>query len=79
MGKPLIASNIPGCKEIIDNGVNGYLFEVQNVDDLEKKVEKFLTKTEEERIKLGKESRKKAVREFDRNKTIMPPAAPSEG
>src|SRR5690606_13846348 len=28
MGKPLIASNIPGCKEIIDEDKNGYLFDV---------------------------------------------------
>src|SRR5690606_16970894 len=27
MGKPLLASNIPGCREIIDHGENGFLFE----------------------------------------------------
>lgn len=37
MGKPLIASNIPGCKEIIDEGYNGYLFEVKLVESMEKK------------------------------------------
>lgn len=30
MGKPLIASNIPGCKEIIDDGYNGCLWQNRN-------------------------------------------------
>ena len=42
MGKPLIASNIPGCKEIIDEGYNGYLFEVKSVESMEEKIIKFI-------------------------------------
>lgn len=36
MGKPLIASNISGCKEIVDDGANGYLCEVKSDENLEK-------------------------------------------
>ena len=32
-----IAANVPGCRDIIKNGYNGYLFQKGNVSDLEKK------------------------------------------
>ena len=36
--KPLLASNVPGCKEIVINGKNGYLFKKQNANDLASKM-----------------------------------------
>src|SRR5699024_727813 len=66
MGKPLLASNIPGCKEIIDDGRNGFLFESQSVDSLEKTVVKLIELNPDQRDRMGKKSREKAVKEFDR-------------
>lgn len=67
MGKPLIASNIPGCKEIVDDGVNGYLFEVKSVTGLEEKLIRFINLCVKEKEIMGKNSRKKVEVEFDRN------------
>lgn len=67
MGKPLIASDIPGCKEIIDDEVNGFLFQVKNVNDLEDKIIKFINLSNEKKVNMGIQSRKKVVKEFDRN------------
>lgn len=36
LGKPLIASVMPGSREILDNSVIGFLFNVKSVKDLEK-------------------------------------------
>lgn len=66
-GRVLIASNIPGCRETIDEGQNGYLFEAKNTDELVKRIEEFLTITSEEKVKMGKNSRMKVEKEFDRN------------
>lgn len=71
MGKPLIASNIPGCKEIVEDGKNGYLFEVKSVESLAEKMETFIGLDDETRKKMGEHSRKKVVREFDRDKVVM--------
>lgn len=67
MGRPAIASDIPGCREAIDNGKSGYTFELKNVDDLVEKVEKFILLPHEEKVAMGKAAREKMEREFDRN------------
>lgn len=70
MGKPLIASNIFGCKEIVDENQNGFLFEAGNVKDLVNKLELFIS-LDRDRIELmGKVSRNIAVERFDRNTVI---------
>lgn len=67
MGRPAIASDIPGCREPIDNGKSGYTFELKNVDDLVAKVEKFILLSYEEKAAMGKAAREKIEREYDRN------------
>lgn len=67
MGRPLLASNIPGCKEIVDNGINGYLFEPQNVKSLIETMNKFINDSTTKKALMGKNSRKKVEQEFDRN------------
>lgn len=66
IGRPIITTNRPGCREVIDDGVNGYLVEQKNSQDLIEKVEKFLNLTQEEKIELGHNARAKVEKEFDR-------------
>lgn len=70
MGKPLIASNIPGCNEIIDDGINGFLFESMKANDLIQKIENFINLEEKDRVNMGNRSREKVEKEFDRNIVI---------
>jgi galacturonosyltransferase len=70
MGKPLMASNIPGCREVIDEGVNGFVFEPRCVDDLVDKLERFLSMDCNAWAKMGMKSREKVEREFDRNLVV---------
>lgn len=67
IGRPLIASDIPGCKEIIDDGINGYLSKPQSTDSLVQALEKFLSKNHKEKEQMGKASRIKVEKEFDRD------------
>lgn len=69
-GRCLIASNIPGCREIIDDGTNGFTFQAGNADDLIETIEKFLGMTHEKKAEMGKRSREKVEREFDRRIVI---------
>ncbi|MFJ7681461.1 glycosyltransferase family 4 protein [Peribacillus butanolivorans] len=70
MGKPLIASDIPGCKEIVEDGLNGYLFEVKLTSSLEERLIKFIELEIEEKEIMGKRSRSKVEAEFDRSIVI---------
>src|SRR5699024_7082377 len=42
-GRPLITTNRSGCREIVDDGVNGYLVKQKDSKDLTDKIEKFLS------------------------------------
>ncbi|MGO4961249.1 glycosyltransferase family 4 protein [Jeotgalibaca porci] len=69
-GRPIITTNRSGCREIVDDGVNGYVVEQQNSQDLIEKVEKFLVLTSEEKRQMGLAGRDKVEREFDRQIVI---------
>lgn len=66
VGRVCIASDIPGCREGIEDGVTGYLFEKKNVNQLVAAVEKFILLPLEEKAKMGRKARRKMEREFDR-------------
>ena len=65
-GRALIASDIPGCKEIVLDGINGYTFEVKNTEELYKSIEKFINLKYEEKVKMGLEGRRIVEEQFDR-------------
>ena len=69
-GRPIITTNRPGCKEIVDVGVNGFLVNQRDSDDLISKIEKFLSLSWEERQQMGLNGRCKVEKEFDRNIVI---------
>jgi len=64
MAKPLIASDIAGCKEVIDEGVNGYLVKPMDGQDLADKMKLFYLLSDQAKVEMGEQSRKKAIREF---------------
>ena len=65
MGKPILTTDNVGCRDIVEDGYNGYLAKPNDVESMVEVVEKFLKLTVEERDVLGKNGRKKAVEEFD--------------
>ncbi len=66
IARPLLASNIPGCKEIIDDGKNGLLFKAQDSIDLITKLETFVGLDFETRKQMGLSGRIKVEKEFNR-------------
>ncbi|MGL5917891.1 MAG: glycosyltransferase family 4 protein [Cetobacterium sp.] len=65
MEKPIIATNVTGCKEIVENGKNGYLVKVKDSIDLSQKIEDFIKLSSEERKMMGRNGREKIIKEFD--------------
>lgn len=66
-GRPIIASNIHGCKEAIENGVNGFLCECKNAQSLKLILEKFILLPHGAKVKMGVSGRRKVEAEFDRS------------
>ena len=65
MEKPIITTNNVGCRDVLDDGVNGYLCEIKNSIDLADKMKKMLSLSDEQRKAMGKAGREKIVKEFD--------------
>ena len=69
-GRPVIATNISGCKEIFEEGVTGFGCEPKSSEDLIRALKKFLKLSREERAVMGQKARQKMEREFDREKVV---------
>ena len=65
--RPIITTNRPGCKEVIDDGINGFIVREKDSADLIEKIEKFLSLSYEQKKEMGIRGREKVEREFDRN------------
>ena len=65
--RPIITTDRSGCKEIVDNGVNGYIVKQKDSRDLIDKIEKFLNLSYEDKKSMGLYARNKVESEFDRN------------
>jgi glycosyltransferase involved in cell wall biosynthesis len=88
MGKPIVTTDAPGCREIVDPGVNGLRVPVRDSVALADAIE-LLLKDPDLRRQMGEASRRKAIAEFDERDVIrrtvevyeelgvLTPAAPS--
>lgn len=65
-GRPLIASNIPGCREAVDDGVNGFLCDARDSISLFNAMLKIIKMCQDSRKTMGEQSRKMVERHFDR-------------
>ena len=64
MSKPIIATDVPGCREVVDDKVTGFLCKVKNVDDLAEKMVSFISLSNAEKIEMGAKGREKVALEF---------------
>lgn len=65
MGRPIITTDAVGCREVVDDGVNGYLCKVRDAADLAEKMEQMLSLSHDQREEMGKRGRAKMEAEFD--------------
>jgi len=70
MGRPIVATDVPGCREVVDDGVTGLLCEVRNASSLAGKLERMLTMDAQQRAAMGLKGREKVAREFDEKAVV---------
>lgn len=65
LGRPVIASNVPGINNIIDNNVDGFLINPKDVNSLNNSIIKFINLSKTSKITMSKNIRKKIEKNFD--------------
>ncbi|HGU1346720.1 TPA: glycosyltransferase, partial [Escherichia coli] len=65
MGKPIIASDNIGCRDVVEDGINGFLCEPKNTKSLVDALERFINLSDKQKIEMGIASRRKIEQEFD--------------
>jgi glycosyltransferase involved in cell wall biosynthesis len=70
MAKPLITTNSVGCRETVDDGINGFLCKIKDVKSLQEAMRKIILMRKEDRLQMGLSGRKKIEQTFDIRKTI---------
>lgn len=68
--RPIITTDRAGCREVIDDGKNGFICKQNNTKDLIQQIEKFLALSREERKQMGLAGRAKVEKEFNRQIVI---------
>ncbi len=69
-GRPVLATNIPGCREAVEDNRTGLLFTPGSSQSLKETIEAFLALPMESREAMGEAGRVKMEQEFDRNRIV---------
>lgn len=69
-GRPLITSDIPGCREAVKQGISGLLCPVKDRNALLHAMEDFLKLSKEEREVMGRAGRKYMEEQYDKEKVV---------
>lgn len=70
-GRPVLASQIPGCEEGFEDGVTGFGFAPRDREALLQALRRFMALSYEKRAQMGKNARAKMEREFDRRQVVQ--------
>ena len=70
MGKPIVATDVPGCREVVEHGRTGLLCQVRDAHDLSAKMQMIAEMAPLERQAMGAAGRAKMEREFDERLVI---------
>ena len=70
MERPIIATNVPGCREIVIDNYNGFLCEAQDTNSLIACMMHMLSLSPTELTSFGKNGRSHVLQQFDEQKTI---------
>jgi glycosyltransferase involved in cell wall biosynthesis len=64
MARPLIATDVPGCRDVVEEGVNGYLCRARDARSLAQAMRRFADLPPAERLAMGDAGRRKVQERF---------------
>lgn len=69
-GRALITSDIPGCREAVEDGVSGYLCPARDADALYDAMHRFLALPEGEKVEMGRQGRMRMEQKFSKTAVV---------
>ena len=70
MGRPIVASRVPGCQDVVVDGVTGLLCAARSADQLAAAMAQMLDMTLEQRTRMGLAGRDRMLAEFDERTVV---------
>lgn len=70
MGRPLITSDIPGCREAVEPGITGLLCQSRDAEDLYRQMAAMAALSPDQRRQMGQTGRRKMEQEFDKSAVV---------
>lgn len=70
MSLPIVATNVPGCRDVVDDGETGFLCRPADSLDLAEKISRVLAAPLSERMLMGEKGRSKVISQFDENLVV---------
>jgi glycosyltransferase involved in cell wall biosynthesis len=71
IGRPIIATDVTGCREVVDHSVNGYLCKERDANDVSEKMKDMINLSTDERREMGLKGRKKMEENFDEKSVVQ--------
>lgn len=65
MARPLIATDVPGCRHVVDDGITGMLCVARDIESLRQRLVAFADMPTNTRVMMGGAGRDKMLREYD--------------
>lgn len=70
MGRPVIATDVPGCRQAVDDGVTGYLCRPRSAASLADAMRRMMTVGPKKREEMGRRGRVKMERQFSKELVV---------
>lgn len=70
MAKPMIATDVPGCRDVVTDGAEGFLCRPRSAEALAEAMEKMLKLRPTEREEMGRRARQKAEQQFSEDRVV---------
>lgn len=71
MGRPCITTDMPGCRDVVRDGENGWLCTPRDANDLKEKMMRFIEAAPNKKVEMGVAARRVAVELFDEQVIIQ--------
>jgi len=70
MARPLITTEVPGCREVVEDGVNGLLCEVRSAGSLADAMRKMIRMSAADRAEMGRAARRTVEERFSEERVV---------